>query len=163
MGPRRQEQQKAAGGLEKTLDALLDTPKNDASDKTATPTETKPSANETLRKLMRDELVPAVEDFAIRYQEKGIAVSLDCEQFLEGQGKSIVVDVGFANLRCKLEGTVTSDGIAFQESMFVSGVAGTVTAGPMLRLRALNAETFTNYIYDRTISLVHESKRSSKS
>ncbi len=162
-GPRRQDQTRATGGLEKTLDALLETPSEDASSGATSAKAAEPSPIETLRQRMQDELVPAVEDFALRYQEKGITVSIDCEGFLEGQGRAVIIDVGFSNHRCKLEGMVTSDGIAFQESTYVSGVAGTVTAGPMLRLRGLTAETLVNYVYDRTISLVHESRRSSSS
>ncbi len=162
MGTGKHDAQKSNSSLEKTLDSLLGPGESAPSEQTPATADAKPSPIDTLRNLLEEELLHAVEDFALRYQEKGIAVSIDCSEFLSGESRTIVVDVGFGSLRCKLEGLVTQDGIAFQESRFVSGVAGTVTAGPMLRLRGLTAELFVNYIYDRTISLVHEAKRSAK-
>ena len=162
MGVGRQNEQKSATSLERTLDSLLGGADSAPVTATTPSADAKPSPIDSLRQMLIDELFHAVEEFALRYQDKGIAVSVDCEAFLNDNSRNIIIDLGFGSLRCKLEGLVTQDGIAFQESRFVSGVAGTVTAGPMLRFRGLTTESFVNYLYDRTISLVHEAKRTGK-
>jgi hypothetical protein len=146
--------------LERTLDALLEAPKPaaDGSDALGSPEESDPIA--LLRRRFADEIMPSIEGIAERYGDKGIFLSVQASDFLSG-GRTLVIEIAFGEHRSQLEGVVTSDGIAFQEARFVDTVPGTVSGGPMLRMRQLADDALSQYVFDRIISLVHESKRTS--
>jgi hypothetical protein len=60
----------------------------------------------------------------------------------------------------QLQGTVTSDAIAFHEVRHAPDIEGQLVAGPMLRLKNLNAETFREFVCGRlTVLLRHVAGR----
>ncbi len=139
--------------LESTLDALL-TRQGDRGQ--TCPEAAEPATDispiDKLRQIVSTRLLPLVGQISERYAEKGVTVAMDASDFLDG-GRGLLIEIQYSDHRCRLEGTVTSDAIAFHETrLSVSG--GTVIGGPMLRMRQLTDEAFGSFLYERIISLV---------
>ena len=58
-----------------------------------------------------------------------------------------------------ITGEVTPEGIAFHEQRFSNNVAGTVSAGPMLRARNLTGQAFREFLCERITQLVRSAMR----
>jgi len=138
---------------EERLDALLDLREKRRAEKDAARSGQKVSQVERLRQQMRAELVPVFEDLRQKYESAGVFMELDAEGFLAG-GVNVMIDIEFDVHAMRLEGTVTEEGIAFQEARYSNNVRGVVTAGRMLRGRALTAHEFRDFLCDRISQLV---------
>lgn len=112
----------------------------------------------TLRKLTLSTLVPVFVELVEKYSSSGIAMQMDASNFLEG-GREIKFEFGLGEYRSQLQGTVTTEGIAFHETRYSPDFQGELTSGPMLRLRGLNASTFRQFICERLTLLLRSAAR----
>ena len=114
---------------------------------------------QSLRELTINELVPAFVELVEKYSKAGIALHMDASNLLEG-GREIQFEFGMGEYRTQLQGTVTSDAIAFHEVRHAPEVQGQLVAGPMLRLKQLNVRSFREFICSRlNVLLRHATRR----
>lgn len=111
-----------------------------------------------LREKMRSELLPAFEQLRGKYEDRGVVIAIDAEKFLSG-GVELIIEIKFDMFGLRLEGTVTSEGIAFHETRIADDMTGVVTTGPMLRTRNLNGQAFREFICERVAQLVRSANR----
>ncbi|HUT87863.1 MAG TPA: hypothetical protein VMY37_00060 [Thermoguttaceae bacterium] len=151
-------QNAASKTVEEQLDALLSLhQKRQAQQEDSEAS--KQSVLDRLREQMRDELLPAFEELGAKYAAQGIMLELNADDFLCG-GVGLQIKVGFDIHGMLLEGTVTPQGIGFQETRFSNNVRGVVQAGPMLRTRNLGAGEFREFLCERISQLVRSAMRS---
>jgi len=110
---------------------------------------------EEMRQRFAEKLIPLTESIAECYRPKGISVSLDASDFLQG-GRGVRIDITFGDHRLVLDGTALPEAIAFNETRQIRNRGGTVSGGPMLRGARLTEDGFAKFLYDRIISLVRE-------
>ncbi len=141
----------SGGSAEEALDALLQTQPADAGSAGAGEP---PSPLDATRLLFRDKLIPVFEELKAKYQSRGVGLSLTADDLLQGgRGVRIVIEYGGAGLR--LDGTVMSNAIAFQQTSYSQqDPAGLAASGPSLRTRDLTAETFRGFVCERIGGLV---------
>jgi hypothetical protein len=141
------------GRLGDKLDDLLDA--QSASDNPPASSVDEPVITpiERLRDMFANEFAPALQSINDKYQGKGVEVALDATDFVGG-GRSIVVTIQFSDQKVVLEGTVTDNAIAFQETRYVGDYGGMMAGGPSLRTRSLDVQQFSDFILARIISLV---------
>lgn len=108
---------------------------------------------QTLRELVVQQLIPVFVELVEKYSEHGISMQMDASNLLEG-GRELAFEFGLAGCRMQLQGTVTQDSIAFHEVRHSTEVQGQLMAGPMLRMRHLDANTFREFICDRLTMLL---------
>ncbi len=108
---------------------------------------------QTLRELVVQELIPVFVEMVEKYSEHGISMQMDASNLLEG-GRELAFEFGMGSCRMQLQGTVTNDAIAFHEVRHSSDVQGQLMAGPMLRQRNLDANSFREFICDRLTMLL---------
>lgn len=113
---------------------------------------------QALREMMVNELVPVFVDIVEKYSQSGISLQMDASNFLEG-GREIRFEFGIGEYRSHLQGTVTGEAIAFHETRYSPDFHGELTAGPMIRLRYLNAKTFREFICERLSTLIRTATR----
>jgi len=111
-----------------------------------------------LRELTLRELVPVFVELVEKYSKSGIAMQMDASSLLEG-GREIKFEFGIGEYRVQLQGTVTSDAIAFHEVRYAPDIHGQLLAGPMLRLKQLNAKTFREFVCERLAILLRSASR----
>lgn len=116
------------------------------------------SGLDRVREKMRSELMPAFEDLRAKYADRGVLIAMDAEKFLSG-GVEILIEVKFDKFGLRMEGTVTSEGIAFHETRVADDILGVVTTGPMLRGRHLTGQMFRDFICERVAQLVRSAAR----
>jgi hypothetical protein len=58
-----------------------------------------------------------------------------------------------------LQGTVTSDAVAFHEVRYAPDIHGQLVAGPMIRLKHLNGKTFRDFVCERVAILLRDASR----
>lgn len=124
---------------------------------TATPAD-KPDPLQRLRELTVQELVPVFVELVEKYSESGLIMHMDASKLLEG-GREILFEFGLGEYRLELQGTVTSDSIAFHEVRHAPIIEGQLVAGPMLRLKTLNADVFREFICGRLAVLLRMAER----
>jgi hypothetical protein len=112
-----------------------------------------PDPIQTLRELVVQELIPVFVELVEKYAENGISMQMDASNLLAG-GRELAFEFGMAGCRMQLQGTVTQDSIAFHEVRHSPEVQGQLMAGPMLRQRHLDANTFREFICDRLTMLL---------
>ena len=112
-----------------------------------------------LRDEFRDRLIPLVERLAAKYGPKGVIVTMNAEDFLNG-GRSIIIDVAFGGYRTVQEGTVMTDSIAFSEINHMPNLGETVSAGKTLRKRHLTEEGMADFILKTVAALIRAANRS---
>lgn len=117
------------------------------------------SALDLLRRQMRDELIPVFEDLKVKYADSSIFIEMDAEDFLSG-GVELLIEVEFDIYGMQMLGTVTPQGIAFQETRQANNVRGAIQAGPMLRTRHLTGQSFREFLCERITQLVRSAVRS---
>ena len=122
--------------------------------------ETKPPSQpiQLLREMVVRELIPVFVELAEKYSNHGISMQMDASNLLEG-GREIAFEFGLGGYRIQLEGTVTNDSIAFHEVRNSPEVHGQLMAGPMLRLRQLDASSFREFVCDRLTVLLRFAAR----
>jgi len=108
---------------------------------------------EAIRQVVCDVLVPVANELAERYRPKGIDVSVDASSLLSGE-RGLVIDISYKGRRQSLEGTAIDEGIAFTENHYFDGMGPTVSTGPMLSIRRLTREAFSEFLYEQIIALV---------
>lgn len=113
---------------------------------------------QTLREVTVNELVPVFVALVDKYSRAGLAMQMDASNLLEG-GREIRFEFSLGDHRLQLSGTATSEGIAFQQARYSPDFHGELSAGPMLRLRHLNATTFREFVCDRLAFLVRSATR----
>lgn len=106
-----------------------------------------------LREQMVREFVPIFVELVEKYSKTGIAMHMDASNLLEG-GREIHFEFGLGSVRIELQGTVTSDSIAFHEVRHAPQIEGQLVAGPMLRLKTLSAQTFRDFVCARLALLL---------
>ena len=123
---------------------------------------TKPKADplQHLREQMVREFVPVFVELVEKYSEAGVAMHMDASNLLEG-GREINFEFGLGEYRTQLQGTVTTDSIAFHEVRFAPDVRGQIVAGPMLRLKGLSVKAFREFVCGRLTVLLRQSSRRS--
>ena len=102
--------------------------------------------------------MPVAVEVADRYAPKGITVKMDAANFLQG-GRGIKLDFAFGECQLRLQGTVTDEGVAFEETRYGPRMQGELTSGPMLRLRNLNAAVFRDFLCERLAMLIRAAMR----
>lgn len=111
-----------------------------------------------LREMVVNELIPVFVGLVEKYSSRGISMQMDASSLLEG-GREIAFEFGLGGYRIQLEGTVTNDSIAFHEVRNSPEVHGQLMAGPMLRLRQLDATSFREFVCDRLTLLLRFAAR----
>ena len=117
-----------------------------------------PDPVRALRGLMTTELIPVFVELVEKFSSSGISMQMDASNFLEG-GREIKFEFGLGEFRSQLQGTVTTEGIAFHETRYSPDFQGELTSGPMLRLRGLNAATFRQFVCERLTFLLRAAAR----
>lgn len=112
-----------------------------------------PDPIQALRELVVQELIPVFVELVEKYSQHGISMQMDASNLLEG-GRELAFEFGIGSCRIQLQGTVTQDAIAFHEVRHSSTVQGQLMAGPMLRQRNLDANSFREFICDRLTVLL---------
>ncbi len=148
----------AAKSVEEQLDALLHTAQRAHAAPGDPAGQYQPSPLEELRHRMTEELLPVFNELRGKYEPSGIFMEMNADDFLNG-GVQLALEVRYQNVGLRLEGTVTPGGIAFHETRSANGVAGVVTAGPMLRIRHLSGQTFREFVCERVSHLVRSAMR----
>ena len=111
-----------------------------------------------LREMTVRDFVPVFVELVEKYAKSGVAMHMDASNLLEG-GREIHFEFGLGEYRMELQGTVTSDAIAFHEFRHAPQVEGHLVAGPMLRLKTLTAQTFREFICARLALLIRQATR----
>jgi len=143
---------------EDNLDSLLlQLKEKEEAEKISKP-EAKPDAVTLLRKTMVEDLIPVFVELAEKYAAKGIVLEMDASNLIQG-GREIKFHLGVGPYRTELLGTATDDAIAFHQVRYTPEVDGELTGGPMIRLRALNAETFRSFVCERLAILLRSALR----
>lgn len=106
-----------------------------------------------LRDMTIREFVPTFVELVEKYSKSGIAMHMDASNLIEG-GREMLFEFGLGPFRIELQGTVTSDSIAFHEVRRAPDIEGQLVAGPMLRLKTLNCEIFREFVCARLAILV---------
>lgn len=112
-----------------------------------------PDPIQSLRELVVQELIPVFVGLVEKYAEHGISMQMDASNLLEG-GRELAFEFALGGCRMQLQGTVTQDSIAFHEVRHSTEVQGQLMAGPMLRMRHLDANSFREFICDRLTMLL---------
>jgi len=108
---------------------------------------------ERLRDLMLRELSPVAMELSEKYSPKGISVTLDASNFLKG-GREIRLEFALGPYRTVLQGTVTSEAIAFEEVRYSPHIDGELMSGPSLRIRTMTADSFREFLCTRVMLLL---------
>ena len=109
---------------------------------------------EDIRELFETELMPAFDNLREKYRANDISLELDALKLLQG-GREIVIDIEYAGVGMRFDGTVMSNVIAFQLTRYSSqDPAGITASGPTLRVRGLTANRFRDFICQRIAALV---------
>ena len=146
--------------VEDDLDALDDVWQQREMERSAPGPQDAPDPIQVLRDLTRTELVIVFLELMEKYSQVGIAMEMDASNFLEG-GREIKFEFRFGEHRLDLQGTVTTEAIAFHETRFAPDVRGELASGPMLRLRHLDAKAFRDFLCERLTILLRGVMRQS--
>ncbi len=111
-----------------------------------------------LREMLVGELIPIFVELVEKYSAAGIAMQMDASNLLEG-GREIKFEFGVGEHRMQLQGTVTNDAIAFHEVRYAPDIDGQLVAGPMLRLKQLNAKTFREFVCERLAQVLRSAAK----
>lgn|GEM_PF-1148527 len=111
-----------------------------------------------LREKTVKELVPTFVELVEKYGQVGVAMQMDASSLLEG-GRELTFEFAFGAFRMELQGTVVTDAIAFHEVRHAPDLQGQMVAGPMLRLKTLNAKTFREFVCGRIMVLIRLAHR----
>jgi len=139
---------------EARLDELLAhaATKDGPQDAAAAPVKVDPFAR--LRELFATTLNEVIDDLRRKYGPGGVNLGMDASNFVGG-GRTITITIAFGGQGTRLDGTVMSSAIAFQQTRYLqnehSGITG---SGPTLRTRNLDAETFRSFMCERIATLV---------
>lgn len=117
-----------------------------------------PERIQGLRRLMIEQLIPVFVELVEKYSDAGFNMQMDASNFLEG-GREIRFEFGIADFRTELLGTVTTEAIAFHETRYSPNVHGDLISGPMLRLHALDASIFRDFVCGRLLVLARSRLR----
>jgi hypothetical protein len=137
---------------ETELDALLDVMRR-RGEKSSEGDAAPESPLQRLRESLVNDLIPVFVELVEKYSKAGVSMQMDASNFLEG-GREIRFEFSLNNHRTELHGTVTNEGIAFHEVRYSPDFHGELAAGPMLRLRGLNARTFREFVCERLALLI---------
>lgn len=146
--------QSSEGELDKLVAALEERKPKDAS----IGLRAEPDRVQGARELFADELVPLFEKLKEKYADAGVNLEMDVEKFLEG-GREIRFRFEMGGYAAELDGVVTNEAIAFQETRHAPNFGGELVSGPMLRLRRLTAPVFREFICERLAVLVRTALR----
>ena len=105
-------------------------------------------------------LIPLSLAVADRYRDKGVGLTLEASDLLDG-GRGITIEIAFGASRVILEGTVMPGAIAFNETRHIADRGGTVSGGPMLRGEGISEHGFADFLYQRIIDLVRSASNGS--
>lgn len=144
--------------VEGELDALI-TLLNDRKTKAAERAATvAPDPVQVLRDRTIQEFIPIFVEIVEKYSKSGVAMEMDASNLLQG-GREIKFEFAVGEYRSVLQGTVTTEGIAFHESRYAPDIRGELTSGPMLRLRNLTGDVFRDFVCERLTILVRTALR----
>ena len=155
--PQRPIKKTAEGELDRLVAAMENRRRQDEKKETPKP---KVDPLQHLREQMVREFIPVFVELVEKYSETGVAMHMDASNLLEG-GREINFEFGLGEYRTQLQGTVTSDSIAFHEMRFAPQIRGQIVAGPMLRLKGLSAKTFREFVCSRLTVLIRQASRPS--
>ena len=113
---------------------------------------------QALREVTVNELVPTFVELMEKYSKSGVSMQMDASNFLEG-GREIKFEFRIGEYRTQLQGTVTTDGIAFHETRHAPDIHGELSSGPMLRPRQLNSKAFRDFVCQRLTVLLRTAMR----
>ena len=147
--PAHSSRKTAEGELDRLLSAL------EEQRRSAKKSQGKPRRDplQTLREQTIREFVPIFVELVEKYSKAGIAMHMDASNLLEG-GRELQFEFGLGEFHIELQGTVTSDSIAFHEVRRAPNIEGHLVAGPMLRLKTLNAAIFREFVCARLALLL---------
>jgi len=145
---------------ESQLDSLLHRLEQRREDASTRPPAPKVDPLDQLRTRILEDLMPVVMELAEKYAGKGITLRMDAGKFLQG-GRSVELEFKYGPFRTCLHGTVTAEGIAFEETRYAPDIDGEIASGPMLRMRQLNAAAFRDFLCEQLANLLRVAMRRS--
>jgi len=113
---------------------------------------------QAFRAALVTEYIPVFVELVEKYSREGLSMQMDASNVLEG-GRELRFDFALGDYRSQLHGTVTSEGVAFHEVKYSPDFHGELTAGPMMRIRNLDAEKFREFVCERLALLIRMSLR----
>ena len=111
-----------------------------------------------LRELTVKEFIPIFVELVEKYAKAGINLEMDASNLLQG-GRELKFEFNAGEYRSVLQGTATTEGIAFHETRYAPDIQGELTSGPMLRLRGLDGKIFREFVCARLSLLMRTSMR----
>ena len=152
-----------APGKEELLDTLLDCHEHMSRAQTASAKKKKVDHAAAFRKKLASELLPSLEPFLAKYEKRSISLTFETEEFLAG-GNQLAIEIRFAGIVSRLEGTLVSGRIAFLEMRrnVSSTGTGALAPGPDLRIRNITCQEWKDFIATRTSIVVREAIRTKR-
>jgi len=138
------------------LDSLID--RIEQRQKSAADTTVNSSSLENLRNLLLQELIPAFMELSEKYSCRGISMRMDPSGFLQGD-RGWDFEFAYNGYKSCLQGTVTSDMVAFEETRYAPNLGGELVSGPVLRVRTLNSSSFRDFVCERLALLLKTAVR----
>jgi hypothetical protein len=117
-----------------------------------------PDPIQALRENTINELIPIFVELVEKYSASGIMMEMDASNLLQG-GRDIRFEFAIGEFRSQLQGTATTEAIAFHETRYAPDLRGELTSGPMLRLRNLNGQVFRDFVCERLAILMRTALR----
>lgn len=152
-----------APGKEELLDTLLDCHEHMSRAQATSAKQKKADHAAAFRKRLTSELLPSLELFLAKYKKRGVSFTFETKEFLAG-GNQLAIEIRFAGIASRLEGTLVSGRLAFLEMRrnVSSKGTGAFAPGPELRIRNITCQEWKNFIATRTSIVVREAIRSKR-
>jgi hypothetical protein len=119
---------------------------------------TVPDPIQALRENTINEFIPIFVELVEKYSASGIMMEMDASNLLQG-GRDIKFEFAIGEFRSQLQGTATTEAIAFHETRCAPDIRGELTSGPMLRLRNLTGQVFRDFVCERLAILMRTALR----
>jgi hypothetical protein len=143
---------------ENDLDSLLASYKQKASESGAGEVQATQDPIQSLREQVIRDLIPCFLELVEKYGRSGVQLQMDASNLLDG-GRELKFEFSLGEYRSELQGTVTTDVIAFHEVRSAPDIHGQLLAGPMLRLKQLSPKTFREFVCERLSLLLKQASR----
>jgi len=150
-----------ANEAESQLDALFQTVQQRQREKKEQASR-KLDSIERLRRHVRTELVPVMEELAAKYSSNGVTLNWNFDDLLNG-GRKLLLEIGVWEYSLILRGTAIRDVIGFEKIQCCGSLEGAIASGPMLSINILNADTFREFLCNQIASVVRTTLRTNRS
>ncbi|MBI1825338.1 MAG: hypothetical protein HY287_13720 [Planctomycetes bacterium] len=147
-----------ARSAENDLDALLNSYRQKSAEPGAGEAAMVQDPIQALREQIIRDLIPCFLELVEKYCRSGVQLQMDASNLLDG-GRELKFEFSLGDYRSELQGTVTTDVIAFHEVRSAPDIHGQLLAGPMLRLKQLSPKTFREFVCERLALLLKQASR----